>query len=40
MEWPRYPLGSIAPAGPASIDFMPSELVWHLGLEHIEGHAS
>jgi len=38
MEWPRVPLAEIAPASPADIQFAPTDIVWHLGLEHIESH--
>jgi len=38
MEWPRYPLGEVAPACPADIEFPPTKVVWQLGLEHIESH--
>jgi len=38
MEWPRYSLAEVAPACPAAVDFAPTEVVWHLGLEYIESH--
>ena len=38
MKWPQVTLAQVAPAKTAGFAFNSDELVWHLGLEHIESN--
>ncbi len=38
MKWPKCALAEVAPAGAADLTLGDSDLVWYIGLEHIESN--